>query len=179
MGESALDVLEGEHDKLRELFVQVRDPARDRVKVWLEIVKQTTIHVAVERSFIYPLVKSGKLGSHDLAAQLLGEYKRMEHLLVLTERRKINSPDMPELVTALLDAFEAHRERCENVLVPAMRDRLTQDELDELGHKMRAAGNIILSHPHPHLLALGPVYQWTTRIASAWDRRRDRWVQNR
>ncbi|HEX4864753.1 MAG TPA: hemerythrin domain-containing protein [Acidimicrobiales bacterium] len=179
MGESALDVLTREHDDLRHLFAQVRDPDADRTAAWFEVVKQVATHVAIERTFLYPVVKRRRLGSAHLAEELRRDYKRMEHLLVLTERRKINSPDMPELVTELLDVFEAHEARCATTLVSTMRDHLAQDELDELGAKMRAAEKVILSHPHPHLLALGPVYQWTTRIASRWDRVRDRTVQNR
>jgi Hemerythrin HHE cation binding domain len=179
MSEDAVDVLTREHQDLQELFVRVRDPNANRTAAWLETVKQVATHVAVERTFLYPLVKRRRLGSADLAGELRLDYKRMEHLLVLSERRKINSPDMPELVTELLDVFESHRDRCASDLVPAMREQLGHDELAELGAKMRGAENVILSHPHPHLLALGPVYQWTTRIASSWDRARDRTVQNR
>ena len=179
MGENALDVLHREHRDLGQLFARVRDPEGDRAAAWQEIVKQVTTHVAVERSFLYPLVVRRRLGSTQLAGDLRHDYKRMEHLLVLTERRKINSPDMPDLVTELLDVFEAHQDRCASLLAPAMRDRLGQEELAELGAKMRGAEKVILSHPHPHLLALGPVYRWTTRIASAWDRGRDRTVRNR
>jgi hypothetical protein len=179
MGENALDVLAREHQDLRELFARVRDPDADRAAAWMETVKQVTTHVAVERSFLYPLVKRHRVGSDHLAEELRRDYRRMEHLLVLSERRKINSPDMPELVTELLEVFEAHQDRCTNDLVPAMRNELGPSDLDELGAKMRGAEHVILSHPHPHLLSLGPVYQWTTRIASSWDRVRDRTVRNR
>jgi Hemerythrin HHE cation binding domain len=179
MAENAIDVLAREHQELRVLFARVRDPDTDRAEAWRETVKQVTTHVAVERTFLYPLVKRHRLGSDHLAGELRHDYKRMEHLLVLTERRKINSPDMPELVTELLEGFEAHLVHCEGDLVPGMRDQLSAGELDELGAKMRGAEKVILSHPHPHLLALGPVYQWTTRIASSWDRVRDRTIHDR
>jgi hypothetical protein len=179
MGETAVDVLEREHDQLRALFDRVRDPEADRAEAWLGIVKQVATHVAVERTFVYPLVKRGTIRSPGLAEDIRRDYKRMEHLLVLTERRKINSPDMPDLVTELLHVFEVHQDRCTRALIPAMREQLVQGEFDDLGDKMRGAENVILSHPHPHLLALGPVYPWTTRIASRWDRVRDRTVRNR
>ena len=174
-----MDVLEREHRDLQGLFDRVRDPDEDRAAAWHEVVKQVATHVAVERTFLYPPVKRRRLGSPRLADDLRHDYKRMEHLLVLTERRKINSPDMPELVTELLDVFESHRDRCTSDLVPTMREKFSQTELDDLGEKMRGAENVILSHPHPHLLALGPIYPWTTRIAAVWDRVRDRTVQNR
>ena len=179
MGDSALDVLVREHEDLRKLFEQVRDPTGDRVAAWFAIVKQVATHVAVERTFVYPVVKGLPARPEALAAQLHADYTKMEHLLVLTERRKVNSPDMPELVTELLDTFEAHATRCSTEVVPLLAAELSASDLEELGAKMRGAENVILSHPHPHLLALGPVYQWTTRIASRWDRVRDRTVRNR
>jgi Hemerythrin HHE cation binding domain len=179
MGGTAIEVLEREHEDLRELFARLPDPESDRTGTWSEIVKRIATHVAVERTFIYPLLKRRRLGPPGLAGELRHDYSQMEHLLVLTERRKINSPDMPELVTNLLDVFEAHQSRCTTTLVPLMREQLTDQELEELGAKMRGAENVILSHPHPHLLATGPIYKWTTRVASRWDRVRDRTVRNR
>jgi hypothetical protein len=179
MGETALDVLAREHRDIRELFARVRDPDANRVAAWLEAVKQVATHVAVERTFIYPLVKRRGLATTALADQLRYDYTRMEHLLVLTERRKVNSPDMPHLVSELIEVFESHENRCAVVLIPTLREHLDESELEQLGTKMRAAENVIVSHPHPHLLALGPLYRWTTRMASAWDRVRDRTVRNR
>lgn len=179
MGDSALDVLAREHRDLRDLFTRVWDPDGDRVVAWFEVVKQIATHVAVEHTFVYPEVK--RLGSktEHLAVDLKADYSKMERLLVLTERRKVNSPDMPGLVTDLLDTFEQHEARCSNQVIPLLQSELSGPELDELGTKMRGAENVILSHPHPHLLAFGPVYQWTTRLASRWDRVRDRTVRNR
>jgi hypothetical protein len=177
--QTATDVLARQHDELQDLFVQVRSPDADRVATWLHTMKRLASHVAVERTFVYPAVKRVGLGSPELARDLLHDYKQMEHLLVLTERREVNSPDMPQLVTDLQPVLEAHLERCEKALKPALNELMSQRELEELGAKMRGAENVILSHPHPHLLMLGPVYKSTTRIASRWDRIRDRLVRNR
>jgi hypothetical protein len=179
MGESALDVLAREHRDLQEHFERVRESTADRPAVWLETVKLMSAHVAVERSFIYPIVKRRRLGSPHLADLLRHDYRSMEHLVVLTERRKINSPDMPELVTKLLDVFEEHLARCEGDLIPALRQAVDPESLAALGTSMRAAESVIVSHPHPHLLALGPLYRLTTRLASRWDQTRDRLVRNR
>jgi hypothetical protein len=178
MADTAVDVLTREHRDLHERLDRVRDPNADRMAAWTEAVKRMATHVAVERTYLYPVVKRRRIGSATFAEELRRDYKQMEHLLVLSERRKINSPDMPVLVSQLLDVFAAHEQRCA-VLAPALQAQLSEPELEELGARMRGAENIILSHPHPHLLALGPVYQWTTRMASRWDRVRDRTVRNR
>ncbi|HET9075941.1 MAG TPA: hemerythrin domain-containing protein [Acidimicrobiales bacterium] len=179
MGETATEVLTREHEELDGLFARVRDEHGDRPAAWRQAVRQMATHVAIERAYLYPVVKRRHLGSPGLAEELRRDYARMEHLLVLTERRKVNSPDMPGLVTELLDVFEGHVQRCATALIPALRDRIDPAELENLGAGMRAAEKVTVSHPHPHLLALGPVYPWTTRVASRWDRVRDRTVRNR
>jgi hypothetical protein len=179
MAETAADLLTREHEDLCGLFARLAEPGADRAGIWLGIVKQIATHVAVERTFVYPLARRGRVGPAGLADELRREYKRMERLLVLTERRKINSPDMPDLVEELLEVFDAHKHRCATVLVPAMRERIGRDELEELAAEMRGAENVIVSHPHPYLLASGPFYRFTTRVASRWDRLRDRTVRNR
>ena len=178
MGESAGEVLSREHDLLNQAFDRIRDEHADRAVAWRAAVRQMTTHVAVERTFIYPVVHRQQLGTSQLARELRRDYSRMEHLLVLTERRKLNSPDMVDLVTELLDVFEAHVKRCATGLIPAMEDQLEPAELADLGIRMTGAENVIITHPHPHLLALGPVYPLTTRMASWWDVHRDRTVRN-
>lgn len=175
---NAIDVLAWQHRELHRALALVGDPGANRVAAWLEAVRLMATHVAVERTFVYPVVKRRRLGSPELANQLRRDYARMEHLLVLTERRKINSPDMPDLVAEVLDAFNAHEDRCSTDLIPGL-EKLGEQELAALGTKMQGAGRVILSHPHPHLLALGPVYQLTTRMAARWDQLRDRTVSNR
>lgn len=177
MGENALEVLQREHDDLSGLFVQVYDPHGNRSRAWHSVVGQVTTHVAVENSFVHPLLRR-RLHLDALDHDLHRDYKQMERILVLAERRKFNSPDMPALVGRLFDAFEEHKERSRTELIPAVRDALSDEELDELGCRMAAAERVILSHPHPHLLELGPVYRWTTQLASAWDRTRDRTVHD-
>jgi hypothetical protein len=178
VGESALNVLAREHQDLEDQFSRVSDPDGDRVKAWREVVRQLATHVAVERTFVFPVARRMGHDSADLTHELRRDYRQMEHLLVLTERRKVNSPDMPDLINRLLDVYEAHEVRCANALTPLLRERLSEAELEALGAKMRGAENVILSHPHPHLLALGPLYRLTTRIASSWDRARDRTVRD-
>jgi hypothetical protein len=103
----------------------------------------------------------------------------MERLMVLIERRKVNSPDLPDLVTDLRAATLEHVERVRSRLNPALRDALSEEELAEMAEKITAADEMVVSHPHPHLLSLGPLANLTTRLASRFDRLRDRTVNNR
>ena len=178
--ESGFDVLERQHSDITTLFERIRDPNANRSAALAEAIKQMATHIAVERSYLYPMVKNSRIATARLARELLADYRRMEKLLSMADRRKVNSPDMPELVTELMDAFEDHQKRCTHTLMPAMQQQVPDTELHRLGVNMRAAEKMILSHPHPYLLLLGgPIYQWTTRLASKWDQLRDTTVRNR
>jgi hypothetical protein len=99
--------------------------------------------------------------------------------MVLAERRKANSPDMPNLVTEMMDLTEEHIARTQQVLIPGLEHALTAEERADLGSQIDRADTVITTHPHPHLLSLGPISRWTTRLAARFDRLRDRTVDNR
>lgn len=178
-GNGGLAVLEREHADIEDLFEKVSDPGTNRRKVLQEILKRISTHIAVERAVFYPVVTDRGLGGPETAQRLKGDYEEMERLLILIERRKVNSPDMPDLVTELRDRFVDHNREFDERVKPGCMSALSPEELDDLNQKMRSADDVILSHPHPHLLSLGPISRFTTRLAARFDQVRDRTVNNR
>jgi hypothetical protein len=170
---SVIDVLEDQHRRVRELFAKVSSPDEDRPAILHNLLRELAAHVAAERSAVGPVADrldpDGELGE-----QLKADYDRIEKLMVLIERRKFNSPDVPGLVTELKEATDAHVARADEMLLPCLRDGLSVEEQDELGDKVDGEDAMVVSHPHPHLLSLGPVASTLTAVASRWDRMRDR-----
>jgi hypothetical protein len=179
MTETAVAVLEGQHRQLESLFDQVSSPDANRVAVLHTLLKEMAAHIAAERSAVHLKVKERGIGGVHLADDLLDDYQRMEKLMVLIERRKVNSPDLPDLVTDLRTATLEHIERARSQVAPALLGALSEQELTEMAEKITAADKVVISHPHPHLLSLGPLSTITTRLASRFDRLRDRTVNNR
>lgn len=176
---TGLGVLDVEHEGITRLFDSVSDPDADRTEVLFDITRRLATHISVEQSVLQPMVRERSIGGPDMADGLDGDYHEMQRLLVLIERRKVNSPDIPQLVTELKDLFETHTDRFSASISEAVQQELTANELEDLRHRMKNADEMILSHPHPHLLSLGPISRLTTRLASRMDRMRDRTVRNR
>lgn len=176
---SGLGVLDVDHDGISRLFDAVSDPGADRIEVLFDITRRLTAHISVEQSVFGPVVREREIGGPEEPDRLAEEYHEMQRLLVLIERRKVNSPDMPQLVTELKDVFEGHVKRFSESIRPAALQQLGPQEVDELRRRMENADEMILSHPHPHMLSLGPVSRVTTRLAAAVDWMRDRTVRNR
>lgn len=175
----AVQVLHDQHERITDLFDRVSSPDEDRPKVLKELLQELSAHIAVERSVLYPVVKDKDLGDAELSDHLKSYHDEIEKLLILIERRKYNSPDMPDLVTQMKDLTTAHVSEASGSLLPAMERTMSEAEKAELGTKLANADDVILTHPHPHLASTGPISRVTTRLAATFDRARDRTVDNR
>ncbi|HWE56834.1 MAG TPA: hemerythrin domain-containing protein [Acidimicrobiales bacterium] len=178
MTSTVVEVLDEQHQRVAELFDRVSSPEEDRPAVLHTLLQELAAHVAAERSAVAPIVKRDQFDD-DLAAALKDDHDRMENLMVLIERRKFNSPDIPDLVSQLKQVSEEHAARSEKDLFPGLSALLSPEEQRELGEKVDGEEAMITSHPHPHLLSLGPVADVMTKVVSRWDRMRDRTVNNR
>jgi hypothetical protein len=165
--------LDSRHDELQDQFDRISDPDGDRVEALGRLTQQLAAHISIEESLVVPLLKEKGIADRRLARRLKAEYRRMGRLLRLIERRKANSSDQPALVTDLQDAYQRHVRRFQLYVEPKLRDRASPNELEELSEKMDSAQATILSHPHAHLLSLGPLSRLTTRTAAAIGRRQD------
>jgi hypothetical protein len=174
------DVLDDQHRRVAELFELVRSPDADRPAVLSRLLKDLAAHIATERAIIEPVVeaRANDQAGSDLAAQLMDDYERMERLIVLIERRKPNSPDVPDLVGELMEVATEHNQRASEELVPALNRALSGGEQQELASKLAEAESMTTTHPHPHLLSLGPISDKLVNVLSRWDRMRDRTVTN-
>jgi hypothetical protein len=175
---SVVDVLRDQHRRIAELFERVASPDEDRPAVLGVLIRELTAHIGAERAAIGPVIHDNGPGD-DISGWLGDQHDRMENLLVLIERRKFNSPDLPDLVSELKAVAGEHSERAEGELFPRLSADLTPEEQRDLADKVAREDGIITSHPHPHLLSLGPFADVLTRMASKWDRARDRTAVNR
>jgi hypothetical protein len=165
--------LDRRHDELQDQFDRVSDPGGDRIEALGCLTQQLAAHISIEESLVVPLLKGTGIADRRLLRRLKGEYRRMGRLLRLIERRKGNSSDQPALVTDLQDTYQRHVRRFQLYVEPKLRDRASTSELEELSEKIDSAQATILSHPHAHLLSLGPLSRLTTRMAAVIGCRHD------
>jgi hemerythrin-like domain-containing protein len=170
---NAIDVLAGEHRDIQALFSRVSSPDEDRGAVLQELMQTLNAHVAMEKDLLVPVLAE-RAHDGDLAGLIKEDHDRTEKILTLLERRKINSPDVPGLVTELLDMTNAHVATADSTVFPALRRALDSHELDELGVSMASEEAHRLTHPHPVLPDSGPLAAVTRKVAEVVDSVRDR-----
>lgn len=171
--QSLSEVLDKDHRLLAELFRRVGSAEEARAVVLGELIRQLAAHLSIEQSFVLPAVRRHLADGRKVAAKLKADNREIQKLLVRIERRKPNSPDQPLLVDRLDEAFARHCLAFSSDVRPGLEAHLSGDEQTELRDKIVSAQGLIVSHPHPHLLSLGPVSRLTTRIAGRYDHIRD------
>ena len=174
MDRDAINVLEDEHEGLLNLFQRVSGVDEDRPAVLKELLQTLALHVSVEKQMLVPVVKDRLEDGAALAARLSDYHDQIERIHVVLDRRKVNSPDVPDLVTQLLDLTTAHVDEARQTLEPALQQALSEEELAELGQAMVSDERQLQTHPHPHLPDSGPLGKVGRWAASIVDDRRDK-----
>jgi hypothetical protein len=174
MSSQELDVVRREHADLQALFERVSRPEEDRGAVLQVIVQTLSAHIGLEKQVLAPALRDGVADSDALVERLHDDHVRAKHLLTLIGRRKVNSPDVPSMVTELMDLTDAHVAEADAHLIPALEAALDGEALRELAETWSSDEEALLTHPHPLLPDRGPVAAVTRRVAGVVDRVRDR-----
>src|SRR3954447_4558111 len=132
-----VDLIVQDHRELQRLFAELRsEPAK---RPTLAPVMSTLLfaHSRAEESEVYPRARAAG-GQDDV------EHSQEEHLAAdrLAERLTSLDPESDEFAQVLEELVEAvthHLEEEEESVLPHMRERLTADELDDLGERFLAA----------------------------------------
>jgi hypothetical protein len=169
----AVEILQGEHRELQILFGRVSSVDENRPEVLKELMQLIAVHLDLEKQMLLPVIRDRVDDGAAIADRLRGEHKGIEKILVTLDRRKVNSPDVPDLVTEMLHINDRHIAESDTVVLPGLRFALSGEELDELGHKMNSDERRHLTHPHPLLPDSGLLSKATRKAAEIVDRMRD------
>jgi hypothetical protein len=170
---NAIEVLKDEHDSLQMLFARVSGVDEDRREILKHLIQTLSVHMTMEKQLLVPVVKERVAEGNRLADHLSDYHDKAGRIMTLLDRRKVNSPDVPDLVTELLELTNGHVADASTTLFPALCEALSAEELTELGTTMVSDERQILTHPHPHLPDSGPVAKVSRWAASLIDRGRD------
>jgi Hemerythrin HHE cation binding domain len=173
MEKNAIVVLAEDHAAVQTLFARVSGPDEDRPAVLGQLLRSLSGHVAVEKQLVVPILVNHSDEGKALGEQIGDDHDAIEKLLILIERRKVNSPDVPDLVNELLQIVTRHIRQADECVLPFLGDHFSEAELADVGAALRSDELQLTSHPHPHLPDTGPLARITRKAAALFDRGRD------
>jgi hemerythrin superfamily protein len=140
----AITLLTTDHDEVRSLFEQFRtaneseDMARMK-ELQKQIFSELETHTRIEEDIFYPAVRDT---DEEELAETVDEGVQ-EHHVVKVLMREIEDVSGDDTFIAkmkvLMENVEHHAEEEETDMFPDLRERMSQQRLDELGAEMEAA----------------------------------------
>ena len=147
---NALELLEQDHQKVSELFVQV-DAAEDdeeKRQLFEGISNELTIHTHIEETVFYPaLEKREEL--KDLVLEAYEEHKQVKTLLREISNLVDGSEKFDAKLQVLMENVDHHVEEEESEMFPQVEQFFGATELEARGRELEAAKRGAKSEGHP------------------------------
>ncbi len=173
----ATELLKRDHRTVDGLFERYRglgqDQTEDRQDVVREIVRELSVHAAIEEQVLYPEIRDSVPGGQDLVDEAIREHGEVKEVLTALDGMSPDDPALDERVRALIDDVTHHVEEEERELFPKLRDAVDPERLDEMGDRMERAKGIAPTRPHPHAPSHPPGNVVAGPAAGMVDRARD------
>lgn len=173
MEKDAIEVLEADHREVEALFERVQASSAGQDDAVADIVRELSIHDAIERELLYPVVRDRiPSDGEGMAWHSLDEHEETAELLSQIESTD-DAPQRDMLLRRLTTSVNDHVTEEENEIFPKLRQAMSQEELVELGSKLEGAKGRAPTHPHPHAPRSGIGAKVGGAAAAAMDRARD------
>ncbi|MEV7678532.1 hemerythrin domain-containing protein [Streptomyces sp. NPDC088341] len=165
-------ILLRQHARIRDLFAEVKK-ARGEAKqqAFDELRALLAVHETAEEMIVRPVAKQ-TAGKEEADARNQEE-KEANKVLARLEKMDVADPRFDAQLADFERAVVEHATHEEREEFPAVRGGRSEDQLRDMGRRLRAAEKIAPTRPHP-AVAGSPLAQWTVGpFASLVDRTRD------
>lgn len=170
----AIDLLTRDHERLDGLLDRfaVQADREERTEALRSVVRELSIHLAIEDRILYRAVRDAFPDGEELADDLLERHKDLEQALAAYQELEPSEED--GRVRKLREGARRHISDEEREVFPKVREHVPQDRLEKLGDELERARADAATRPHPRTSrevlasrAVGPVAGMVDRVRDA------------
>jgi hemerythrin superfamily protein len=171
----AVGFLKAEHRAIEQLFRRFEraQSAAERKRLADRMVRELSIHAAVEEQHVYPVLRQRLDGQEGRVLVALEEHHAAKLALSEIEGLGPGSERLEPKVLVLVEAVRRHVAEEERTLLRALQRVLPPEELRALGEALRRAREAAPTRPHPAAPDHPPGNLIANAGAAAMDRGRD------
>jgi hemerythrin superfamily protein len=174
----AISVLKDDHKLFRRLFGEFSRTtdlgAKTRERLGRRLVKELSIHAAIEEQILYPRVRNVLKKGNGLADHAIEEHQEAEELPDRLDGLAGDDPELAPLVEQLTDSVLQHVKEEEGDLFKQLRAAVGRKDLTQWGEELKAAKRTAPTRPHPQAPTRPPANVLVGVAAGVADRARDR-----
>ena len=140
-----------DHREADELLAKLQGDLspEDRQDTMERVIAELVRHAIAEESYLYPAVEDRVPGGKQIADKERADHQEVEELLKRLEGEDPHAPESRQPLMKLVSDLHAHIADEENNLFPALRAVYSEQELRDLGDKVRTAKAAAPTRPHP------------------------------
>jgi hemerythrin superfamily protein len=174
-GPDGIAVLRADHTKIRELLDRLELEAEAAPKeVFDDLMRELSVHSALEIEFLYPLVARNLEGGTDLAKGGRLDHEEIEMTVYRLQKLPYSKQELREELAKLIVDVRHHLGDEEGLMFPALEQQSSMEELFELGRRLEKARGHAPTHPHPSAPKAKAAARVANRVTGAVDRLSDR-----
>ncbi|MDQ3945337.1 MAG: hemerythrin domain-containing protein [Actinomycetota bacterium] len=170
----AISVIEKDHRTVDAMFNDyetVIDEAR-KEEVAPRIVRELSIHAALEEMLVYPVVRLKVDGGDDMVDHAVEEHQEAKRLLADIEKAGSGS-QRDQLMKELAGSIREHIAEEEGDVLPRLRECVDAERLEQMGTLMERSRGLMPTHPHPMVPGTAAAQLLAGPLASVADHIRD------
>jgi len=171
----AITLLKQDHRTVEALFRRYESGLQGQEKqdVVHEIIRELSVHAAIEEQVLYPAVRRAFPKGEDLAEEGIDEHQEVKETLSDLDGMDPSEPGFDPKVRSLIGDVRHHVEEEEGEMFPKLAQALSSDRLDEMGSAMEGAKRMAPTRPHPLAPSTPPGNIVAGPVAGVVDRARD------
>jgi hemerythrin superfamily protein len=173
----ATKVLEQDHrgvEQLFDRFEQAEGDTETKGRVAKEIVKELSIHAAIEEEVFYPEVKAAVPNGGGLVDHSLEEHQEVKELLAELDSMDAGDAGFHHKMEKVISHVKEHVEEEEGEMFPKLREAISANQLLEIGDKLEKAKKRAPTRPHPKAPNRPPANKMARPPAAVFDKARDK-----
>jgi iron-sulfur cluster repair protein YtfE (RIC family) len=172
---NAVDLITKDHRAVEKLFAafEATDSGDRREQVLADIIRELSIHAAIEEAHLYPLIGESVEGGEALVEEAEKEHQKVKEILGRLDGKldKAHTKEVAEMVARLQREVEHHVQEEEGEVLPQLQEAVAKTRLDEVGREMAEAKGSMPTRPHPNQ---PPATELTGKANAALDKARDK-----
>ena len=135
---NAIEMLEGQHREVDDLFAQLDETEDDDEceQLFTQLADKLAIHAKIEETHFYPAVKASR--TEDILMESLEEHLGIKRILADMVEMDADDEHFEAKLKVLQEQVEHHVEEEEDDLFPKVKKILSEDQLVAVAQEMQA-----------------------------------------
>jgi Hemerythrin HHE cation binding domain len=154
-GDDPIALVKQDHATVKDLFrrYEALGPGalRSRERIAERVIKELSVHAAMEEQVLYPNVRSAVPGGDAMVEHGLDEHQKAKKLLLKLDRTDTSDAKFDTTMRKVIDDVRDHikEEEAPGGMLAGLRQAASRDQLADLAKLMRSAKKAAPTRPHP------------------------------